>query len=156
MNSYNEFKLGGPRPSLEGVEVSELAKELLEKTSFEEQSERSVNLVVVSLTDLGFSEEPLLDQIYEAAKNKGYSLCPAEVGPRLRQADPSATDLYIAMEPIEVSYHGFTAQDPRPVERCIYWLRVDDGVVCLTADTLGDPTGDDPWNLRARFVFQAP
>lgn len=48
--------------------------------------ERDVNLVVRSVAELGFANGVTLAQIYEAARKLGLSLCPAEVGPALREA----------------------------------------------------------------------
>lgn len=67
-----------------------------------------LNLVVVSLKELGFTEYPkrpsLLD-IYDRAKNLGLELCPAEVGPTLLDQHPEInfgkwSYLYVAMNTI--------------------------------------------------------
>jgi hypothetical protein len=68
--------------------------------------ESTVDLVVLSVEELGFPNEARYDQICARAKQLGLDLCPAEVGPQLRlqYADqPKREFLHIAMEAIPCS-----------------------------------------------------
>jgi len=63
----------------------------------------TLDLVLVSVAGLGFSNGARLADIYARAKELGLELCPAEIGPQLRlqYADqPWGEWLFIAMEPI--------------------------------------------------------
>ncbi len=65
-----------------------------------------IELVLVTGTDLGFTEDAPLDAIYDRAKELGLDLVPAEVGPQLRLAytdQPLNEWMVMAMEPIMVS-----------------------------------------------------
>jgi hypothetical protein len=62
-----------------------------------------VLLVKLSGRDLGFTERPTLDELYERAQELGLEFCPAEVGPHLRLAytnQEKGTHLGVYMEPI--------------------------------------------------------
>jgi len=66
-------------------------------------AEREVDLIVRSVAELGFANGATFAQICDAAKKLGLSLCPAEVGPALREQyrdQPMNEWLVIAMEPI--------------------------------------------------------
>ena len=74
--------------------------------------EQELNLVLISLADLGFNEPVRrLRQIYERATGFGLGLCPLEVGPHLRlqyKNQPEGEHLWIAMEPIGTNRDLFT------------------------------------------------
>jgi hypothetical protein len=60
----------------------------------------------MSVAGLGFEEETRYDAICERAKERGFELCPPEVGPQLRlqyKDQPSGEWLAIAMEAISIS-----------------------------------------------------
>lgn len=85
-----------------GVHISNWADDILGKTKLS-RSKKTLERVVMSVKELGFSEGARYEQICEAAKNLGLELCPAEVGPYLRlqyQDQPEYEWLIIAMEPI--------------------------------------------------------
>jgi len=66
-------------------------------------TEKDVDLVKVSVAELGFKDGATRKDIYDRALELGLQLCPAEVGPQLRlqYADqPKGEWLRIAMEPI--------------------------------------------------------
>ena len=54
---------------------------MLKMTTIEEHE--PLDLVKVSMSDLGFPEGTHVSQMYEAAKEQGLELCPAWVGPQL-------------------------------------------------------------------------
>ena len=71
-------------------------------------AEEAVDLVRLSVADLGFKEGARYDAIYARAIELGLELCPAEVGPQLRVQypdQPRGELLLIAMETIRDS-HG--------------------------------------------------
>ena len=62
--------------------------------------ETDVDLIVMSVTDLGFPEGASLKDIYAKARALGLYLCPVEVGPQLRlqyHDQPQDEPLFIAM-----------------------------------------------------------
>jgi hypothetical protein len=67
-------------------------------------SEIDINLVVLSVSDLGFKDGAEYGKICRRAKDLGLDLCSAEVGPQLRlqYKDQSSGCLFIATEPINV------------------------------------------------------
>lgn len=83
--------------------------DILEKPEFTAATEPcEVDLVVMSVKDLGFKGDARYDQICAKAKELGLDLCPAEVGPQLRlqYSDQKRGErLIIAMETIRGS-HG--------------------------------------------------
>lgn len=70
------------------------------------KTKESIDLVVLSVDELGFPKGALYQDILKAAKKEGLELCPAEVGPQLRLQyldQPKDEWLLIAMEPIKDS-----------------------------------------------------
>jgi hypothetical protein len=102
----NKYKLWktitlGKKPNLKGVNISDWAQELLDKTTYSNKKEK-IDLVRVTLSDW-FSEMPTTDEIYARAEKEGLELCPAEIGPQLRvvyKDQPLYDWLYIAMKQI--------------------------------------------------------
>ena len=67
-----------------------------------------LDLVVLSVFELGFGDEASLHDIYARAVALGFELCPAEVGPALRLNyldQPPGDFLHIAMKPV-AKYNG--------------------------------------------------
>jgi len=67
-----------------------------------------LDLVVLSVFELGFGDEASLHDIYARAVALGFELCPAEVGPALRLRyleQPPGDFLHIAMKPV-AKYNG--------------------------------------------------
>ena len=90
-----------------GVNISDWANDILGKPAFTVASEETeVDLVKVTVAELGFKKGARHDQIYERVKKLGLELCPAEVGPQLRlqyQDQPNGERILVAMEPIIAS-----------------------------------------------------
>ena len=89
-----------------GCRISDWADGILAKMALATE-QMSIDLVIVTVAELGFPNGATLNQIYKAALKKGYLLCPSEVGPQLRlqYADqPMREWLLVAMEPISDSY----------------------------------------------------
>ena len=85
------------------IQVSEYAESMMRKPEFVTLKSREViDLVHLKVSDLGFTDSPTTDQIYEAAKRFGLELCPPEVGPelRLKYKDQLGGWKYVAMKQI--------------------------------------------------------
>lgn len=80
------------------------SKEILRYKSFKiAEKEENINLVIVSVADLGFTNNPSYKNLCSRAREFGLELCPAETGPQLRIQGPSYSRgewLCIGMEPI--------------------------------------------------------
>lgn len=90
-----------------GFNIDSRALDILGKPAFvvAVEEETKLDLVVVSVAELGFKNGATLEQIYARAKALGLDLCSAEVGPQLRlqyQNQPNGEWLVIAMKPIAV------------------------------------------------------
>src|SRR3989344_1471412 len=82
--------------------VSEFASQIVKKMKLV-KGPTTLELVGVSVAELGFVEGATFAQIIELARQLGLELCPAEVGPALRLAykdQPKGEWLRIAMEPV--------------------------------------------------------
>lgn len=130
-----------------GMKIGTWADDILGKPEFTVAPEKSeVSLVVVSIGEFGFKDGAKLRDIYEAAKERGLELCPAEVGPQLRlqYADqPRGEWLVIGMEPIPDSDGrlGLFLVGRYGVGRWLY----------------GDyDSPDNHWDADYRFVFVPP
>ena len=85
-----------------GSRISNWADGILNKTELS-KSKDCLDLVVLSVEELGFPQGARLEDIYKAANNRGLDLCPAEVGPQLRYQypdQPRGEWFLIAMDPI--------------------------------------------------------
>lgn len=103
------------------------------------------DLVIVTVADLGFTTYTTTRELYARATERGYELCPAEVGPALRLAyddQPKGEWLYIAMEPLLGSGRG---------PRVFAVERRDDGGQWLGTHWT-DP--ESQWSLDCRLVFR--
>jgi len=127
-----------------GFKISDWANDIMGKPGFSISSEKiELDLVVVSVADLGFPDGAKLDQIYKRAKSLGLALCPPEVGPQLRlqyKDQPKGEWLRVAMEPIIDS-----VGDP-----FVFFVVHVDGVLLL--NTYYDISGS-VWSPGYRWVF---
>jgi hypothetical protein len=84
--------------------LSDWASDILGKPAFTVATEENkVDLVVVSVAELGFKGGAKREDIYGRARELGLDLCPAEVGPQLRLQHRDQLDnewFLIGMEPI--------------------------------------------------------
>ena len=130
-----------------GMRVGDWANDILGKTAFSVATEeKDVDLVVVSVEELGFKDGARLKDIYAAAKKRGLELCPNEVGPQLRlqyKDQPKGEWLIIGMEPITDSGGG----------RSLFRVARDSGALWLYT-YYGHP--GNVWLGRSRFVFVLP
>lgn len=101
----------------DGYRIGDYAGQILDKTEAS-QTEVEVDLVVVTVGELGFNEGARRDKIYARAIELGLQVCPAEVGPALRlvyKDQPRGEWLRIGMEPItySVDLNVFGVDDDR-------------------------------------------
>ncbi len=125
-----------------GARISNWAGDILNKTKLS-KSKQSLDLVVLTVEELGFPQGAQLKDIYKAAINQGLGLCPAEVGPQLRLQytnQPKGEWLLIAMEPINDSDGDLS----------LFRVERSDGDHWLLA-SYGYPDGH--WDASYRFVF---
>lgn len=122
--------------------LSKRASDILKKMPVATEAQE-LDIVVISIAELGFTDWTRYDDICRRAKERGYERCPAEVGPALRLAytnQPMGAWLVVAMEPMAGSDGSL---DVFHVGR--YgggsWLGTDDG----------DP--DSRWGPGGAFVF---
>ena len=94
-----------------GFKVGIWGNDILDKSSFTvSQTEEEIQLVNVSVADLGFKNGAKYGNICAKAKEIGLEFCPNEVGPQLRlqyKDQPKGELLRIVMEPIIDSDGGF-------------------------------------------------
>ncbi len=129
------------------LRIGDWAFDILGKEAFTAATEeQEVNLVRMSVKDLGFKGNARFDEICARGKELGLELCPSEVGPQLRLQyldQPKNEWLIIAMEAIRDS-HGLLD---------VFGVgHVDDGR-WLNA-YYGHP--DSTWNPDYQFVFVLP
>jgi len=125
-----------------GAQIGTWARDILNKTELS-QSKQSLDLVVLSVKELGFPEGAQYQDICKAAESRGLDRCPAEVGAQLRrqyQDQPEGEWLIVAMEPIRDS-----DGDPD-----LFVVERDGGARWLSAS---DGSPDSFWNAHFRFVF---
>lgn len=152
--TFRTLKLGtgisdgdGFRSALKDAElrIGDLANDILGKPAFTVSPEaKEVELVVVSVADLGFKNTATRKDIYARANELGLDLCPAEVGPQLRLQytdQPKGEWLIIGMEPIDISLRQFRIFDVERIHNDERWLSSDNG----------DPV--HVWHATDRWVF---
>lgn len=127
------------------IQTSPWAQELLHSDEFTTlKNAEVVDVVKLQVSDLGFTDYPTTEQLYQRASELGLELCPAEVGPhyRLQYTDqPLHEWVYIGMKQITDS-HG----DPD-----VFGLLRDADGVWLDAPW-GGPTYE--WGLDDKGVFR--
>ena len=127
-----------------GMNIGDWGNDILGKPAFTvSDTEVEVDLVNVSVGELGFKRGAPRKDIIAKALSLGLELCPNEVGPQLRlqYADqPKGEWLLVGMEPIAVSDGSLDVFD----------VAHDDDKRWLHG-SLGDP--DRVWNAGYRFVF---
>ena len=152
--TFRTLKFGTGIPDADGFRralkkakfsIGDLADDILGKAAFTVSPEaKEVELVIVSVADLGFKNAGTRKDIYTRANELGLVLCPAEVGPQLRLQytdQPKGEWLFIGMEPIEVSVHDIRIFDVEHRNNNEQWLSSD----------AGDP--GHVWNATDHWVF---
>ncbi|MDO8486431.1 MAG: hypothetical protein Q7S77_01915 [Candidatus Staskawiczbacteria bacterium] len=129
------------------MQISDWANDILGKPAFSVATEESeVDLVVISVAELGFKKGATLKDIYAKVKERGLELCPNEVGPQLRLQypdQPKGEWLIIGMDPIAGS------------DGCLklFYVEQGGGVLWLFGS---DGYPDFIWRGLNRFVFVLP
>jgi hypothetical protein len=137
----------GFRAALEKAQfyIGDLASDLLDKPVFTVSREaKEVELVIVSVADLGFKKAGTRKDIYARATELGLVLCPAEVGPQLRLQYPEQAKgewLFIGMEPIEISAHDSRIFEVERRNNNEPWLGSENG------------DSNHSWNATDQWVF---
>ena len=125
--------------------ISDWANDILGEPAFKvSETEQDVELVNVSVEELGFKNSARYADICKRALELGLDLCPAEVGPQLRlqfKDQPKGTYVVVAMEAITDSDGNLFV---------FFVKRVDDGERYLSANS---GYADLVWNAHYRFVF---
>lgn len=127
-----------------GFRIRDSGKEILVRPGFKvSRKEIEVDLVDISVIELGFRNGATLEEIHKRAIKLGFNLCPPEVGPQLRlqyKDQPEDEQLFIAMKPITGSDSG------------VYMFYVE----CEVGDSWLSGCGGGPagfWRGGKRFVF---
>jgi len=127
-----------------GCRISDWAKDIMKKPAFAVSPEKvELNLVKVSVVELGFSSDATREEIYERAISMGLKLVPVEAGPQLRlqyPEQPYGEWLFMAMEPIKDSDGALGVFDVK---------RGDDALWLGTRDDYPDRV----WDSGCVFVF---
>jgi len=125
--------------------IGDRGNDILGKPAFTaSETEMEVDLVNVSVADLGFKDGAIRKDIYRRAIELGLELCPAEVGPQLRlqyRDQPKGEWLLVAMEPITDSDGGPGLFGVERGGRGL-WLGAGDG------------RPDRFWDSNGRWVFR--
>ena len=131
-----------------GMFIGDWGNDILGKPAFTAATEETeVDLVLVTVADLGFKDGAKRSDIYNRAIELGLQLCPNEVGPQLRlqyKDQPKGEWMFIGMEPITDSDGHL---------RVFYVGRYGDGGLYLYGYH-GYP--DVFWRGHYRFVFVLP
>jgi len=129
------------------MRISDWANDIIGKPAFSVATEKTdVDLVVVSVAELGFPKGATLRDIYATAKKRGLELCPNEVGPQLRlqyKDQPKDEWLIVGMEPITDSDGDLDLFSVG---------HFSDGLWLDTSDDYPDGV----WHEDYRFVFVLP
>ena len=154
--TWKTIKLGtgikdanGFRQAIKNAEmrISDWANDIIGKPEFVViAGEMEVDLVKVTVGELGFKDGARRDQIYDRVKELGLEICPPEVGPQLRlqyKDQPLDEWILIGMEPIRSSggVLGVFGVEHNDVG---FWLGGD----------YGGP--DDVWRTDCQWVFVRP
>lgn len=147
MKNWKTIKIGETKNYDEalkkaGINVSSYAQELLDKMP--SNKKESIDLVKMSVKELGFDERATIEEIFNRIKELGGELCSAEVGVALRLDyldQPLGEWLLIAMQPIFDSV-GF------PFVFCL--VRYEGGLWLYDGWALPD----NEWNPDDKFVFR--
>lgn len=127
-----------------GMKVGDWANDTLGKPEFVVvEKAMEVDLVKVTVAELGFKKGAQRDQIYTRAKEFGLELCPPEIGPRLRLHQPNGELIFIGMEPIRDS-DGYLR---------VFHV-VHDGNDQWLGSRYGDP--GPVWSAGTQWVFVHP
>ena len=154
--TWKTIKLGtgikdanGFRQAIKNAEmrISDWANDIIGKPEFVViAGEMEVDLVKVTVGELGFKDGARRDQIYDRVKELGLEICPPEVGPQLRlqyKDQPLDEWILIGMELIRFSGGGLDV-----------FFVVHSGDGFLLSGYCGSP--GYVWGAGSRWVFVRP
>lgn len=121
------------------INISDYARDMLEKTTV--STPEHLDLVRLTVKDLGFPDGATTDEIYQRAKEFGLELCPQDTGPNLRLQNSTPDYMFIAMKQITDRYG-----DPN-----VFGLDRDDVDLWLYGYWARP---DSRWHGGFRFVFR--
>lgn len=128
-----------------GIETSAYVKDMLKNSDFTTlKNPEEINLIQLTVADLGFSDRPTTDEIYARAEELGLELCPAELGPQYLLQNP---DLPLG-DWRRVGMKQITDTDGDP---CVFKLGPPGAGPWLNA-TWAEP--DDTWPFYEHFLFR--
>lgn len=84
------------------IRISEGAKQMIKRMDFEKEKEREVDLVKISVGQLGCRESGRLEEIYKNASKFGLELCPFQTALELCLQENGFNIIYVGMKPIVV------------------------------------------------------
>ncbi len=123
------------------IRIRVSAKNILFEPQFEVAAEETeINIIVVSVAELGLKDQTRTKDVYARAQELGLKLCPSEVGPQLCLQHPDQIKretLHIGMAVGEDSPHLFCVEQD------------DNGPRFFSSQD----RSDDLWFPRDRFVF---
>ncbi len=125
-----------------GMFISSWAGDVLPKVSFSSER-KTLDLVVVTVAELGFPRGAKTREIFAAAQKQGLSLCPSEVGPQLRlqyKDQPRSEWIHIAMRPLNDSGYNYG----------LFFVGCDEASRLWLYDAVGV---DGRWDSKYRLVF---
>lgn len=126
----------------EGFKIGSWAEDVFGKVAVSSE-EKEVDLVVLSVAELGFKKGARFDQICAKAQELGLDLCPEEVGPQLRKQykdQPKGEWIVVAMKALTDSVGRLR----------VFYVARDDDELWLLGD-FGYPGYH--WYAGYRFVF---
>ncbi len=124
------------------IYVTDWSKDLLNSSDFKTlKSTEELDLVSLTVGDLGLKDGATTDEIYARAGELGLELCPAEVGPQLRLSYGGDDWFYIAMKQI-------SDRDGNP---SVFFLSRNGAELKLVAHNVRPSLR---WNPGLQFVFR--
>ncbi len=126
----------------QGMRMYDSTRDIMRKMEIQINPE-SLSLIRLSVRDLGFTQNPTTDQLYQRATELGLDLCPAEVGPHYRLShkdQPMGDWVHIAMQPIASRDGSLSVFDVESSDSGL-WLRS------------GWASPGSRWRLVRGFVF---
>jgi len=131
-----------------GYGIEGFTEKLLEHPEFKISTEqKDVDLVMLSVEDLGFSKGASFSEIKNRIQEIGLELAPAEVGPQLCLNYVASNEgLYIGMEPIKINQSN---------EGNIFSMPFTGGIVRSIGPQFGW-SGAGHYPIHNRFVFVRP
>jgi hypothetical protein len=128
------------------------ADEMFDKVTFP-QTQEEMDIVDVSIEELGLDKESSLQDVYNRAFEHGLELCPADLGPELRM------QVYMLDNPRPFeTHHGYNDQvlvAMEPIDGHLFLVKTgeySERIEAVPVEHFKHPRG----GLKRRFVFVKP